>query len=142
MAKFRFDRIMEVKGRLLEKKEKELKDSLLELDIINNNINVIESEISTQYDILTSSTLNSNDFNVITDYLDYLDRKKQGLFSDRERVASEVAGLRAELVEVARELKILENLKSKTERAIHKAENRKEQKNLDDIALRIEQRRL
>jgi flagellar export protein FliJ len=50
--------------------------------------------------------------------------------------------LREELYEFARELKMLAKLQEKVNKAFKKSENRREQKLLDEMALRLEGKRI
>jgi flagellar export protein FliJ len=140
MSKFRFDRLIEVKEKLIDRQQRQLEEALAHLDDIVSNIEGIQRDITAQYYTITSTSLTGNDFSVITEYIEYFDRKKDGLFAEQDRASREVGTIRGELYELNRELRMLENLKEKASRITHKADNRKEQKNLDQIALRLEER--
>ena len=142
MSSFRFGRILEVKEKLMERKQGQLKEALLIITVISNDINTIESSIYNKYSLLTLTPMNGNDFSVLTDYIEYLDSRKNELLLQREKAAKAVDAIRAELYDLARDVRMLENLKEKAARIVKRAENRKEQKSLDQIALRIEERKL
>lgn len=142
MSSFRFGRILEVKEKLMERKQGQLEEALLILTVITNDINMIESKIYKKYALLTLTPMNGNDFSVLTDYIEYLDSRKNELLLQREKAARAVDALRAELYDLARDVRMLQKLKEKEARIVKRAENRKEQKSLDQIALRIEERKL
>ena len=126
----------------MERKQGQLKEALLIITVISNDINTIESSIYNKYSLLTLTPMNGNDFSVLTDYIEYLDSRKNELLLQREKAAKAVDAIRAELYDLARDVRMLENLKEKAARIVKRAENRKEQKSLDQIALRIEERKL
>jgi flagellar export protein FliJ len=142
VSSFRFGRILEVKEKLMERKQGQLEEALLILNVITNDINMIESNIYKKYALLTLTPMNGNDFSVLTDYIEYLDSRKNELLLQREKAARAVDALRAELYDLARDVRMLQKLKEKEARIVKRAENRKEQKSLDQIALRIEERKL
>jgi flagellar export protein FliJ len=142
VSSFRFGRILEVKEKLMERKQGQLKEALLIITVISNDINIIESKIYNEYSLLTLTPMNGNDFSVLTDYIEYLDSRKNELLLQREKAAKAVDAIRAELYDLARDVRMLENLKEKAARIVKRAENRKVQKSLDQIALRIEERKL
>jgi flagellar export protein FliJ len=142
MYSFRFGRILEVKEKLMERKQGQLEEALLIVTVISNDISMIESTICDKYSILTLTPMNGNDFSVLTCYIEYLDSRKNELLLQREKAAKAVDAIRAELYDLARDVRMLENLKEKAARIVKRAENRKEQKSLDQIALRIEERKL
>ena len=126
----------------MERKQGQLKEALFIITVISNDINMIESTIYNKYSLLTLTPMNGNDFSVLTDYIEYLDSRKNELLLQREKAAKAVDAIRAELYDLARDVRMLENLKEKAARIVKRAENRKEQKSLDQIALRIEERKL
>ena len=95
------------------------------------------------YDISVREPLYGDlDFSVLKDYLSYLENKRQCLLDEKTITQTKIDHLRTDLVELLKELKMLETLQSKTFKAMKKSANRKEQKNLDAMALRIEERRI
>jgi len=135
--KFRFERIKEVKEKLMEEKEREIQTVLSEIENITDNIVSIDKNIADNYKDITSATLDSNDFCNIKEYIIFLDHKKLVLLEQKETLKDKVNILRSELVEMLKEVKMLETLKQKEAGVAKKYQNRKEQKVLDDIALRI-----
>ncbi|OPY83730.1 MAG: Flagellar FliJ protein [Syntrophorhabdus sp. PtaU1.Bin153] len=142
MTKFRLHRIIDVKEKLIEEKEGELEAALQMLNSIDVDINAIEKDIENTYKEMTIPALKGGDFTVLRDYTTYLSDKRMLMIEEKERTERRIRTLRANLVNLMKELKMLETLKSKTSKAIKKSENRKEQKNLDGMALRLGERRI
>lgn len=142
MTKFRLSRIIEVKEKLIEDKERELEGTINTLNDIIIGIDLVEKDTEENYHKLTMPALSGGDFSVIKDYLSYLDNKRLCLLDEKASSQTKIEQLRADLVELLKELKMLETLESKTFKAMKKSANRKEQKNLDAMALRLEERRL
>jgi flagellar export protein FliJ len=142
MTKFRLHRIIEVKEKLVEEKEGELEAVLHVLNEIRVNIKTIERDIENTYREMTIPSLRGGDFSVLKDYTTYLNDKKLLLNEEKERTERRIRMLRANLVNLMKELKMLETLKSKSSKELKKSENRKEQKNLDGMALRLGERRI
>ncbi len=91
---------------------------------------------------MTNPSLSGGDFSVLKDYLLFLENKKQYLFEEKANTQQRIDQLRVNLLELIKELKMLETLKLKAAKATKKSENRKIQKNLDAMALRLEERRI
>lgn len=142
MTKFRLSRIIEVKEKRIEDKERELEGTINALNDIIISIDVVEKDTEKSYNKLTMPALSGGDFSVIKDYLSYLDNKRRCLLDEKVNAQTRIEQLRADLVELLKELKMLETLESKAFKAMKKSANRKEQKNLDAMALRLEERRL
>jgi flagellar export protein FliJ len=142
MTKFRLNRIIEVKEKLIEDKERELEGAISNLNDIVMGIDAIEKDIENSYNKMTIPSLSGGDFSVLKDYLAYLDNRRLCLLDEKSNVQKRIDQIRVDLVELLKELKMLETLKSKAFKVMKKAENRKEQKNLDAMALRLEERRL
>ena len=138
MSKFRYSRLIEVKEKLLKKKQAELEMAISAVDDIAKEMRTVGQAIEDGYGSMTERCISGTDFAVLKDYLEYLDRHLKVLAEERERRNKRVVALRLELMVLATELKMLEKLKVKAVRAFRKAENRKEQKTMDDIALRTE----
>ncbi|NLW34866.1 MAG: flagellar export protein FliJ, partial [Syntrophorhabdus aromaticivorans] len=137
MTKFRLHRIIEIKEKLIEEKEGELETALHTLNKLSADIRAVEKNIEDTYEEMTISSLSGGDFSVVKDYIAYLGDKRLLVIEEKEHVERRIFELRANLVELMKELKMLETLKSKTFKAIKKSENRKEQKDLDGMALRL-----
>jgi flagellar export protein FliJ len=142
MTKFRLSRIIEIKEKLIEDKERELEETVSAMNDIILGIDVTDKDIEKSYNKLTIPSLSGGDFSVLKDYLSYLENRKMRLHDEKANTQQKIDHLRANLVELLKELKMLETLQSKTLKVFKKNENRKEQKNLDAMALRIEERRL
>jgi flagellar export protein FliJ len=142
MTKFRLSRIIEVKEKLIEDKERELEETISAMNDIIQGIDVTEKDIEKSYNKLTFPSLSGGDFSVLKDYLSYLENRKTCLLDEQANTQQRIDHLRAILVELLKELKMLETLQSKALKVLKKKENRKVQKNLDAMALRIEERRI
>jgi len=142
MTKFRLSRIIEVKEKLIEDKERELEETISAMNDIIQGIGVTEEDIEKSYNKLTFPSLSGGDFSVLKDYLTYLENRKKCLLDEQANTQQRIDHLRANLVELLKELKMLETLQSKALKVLKKNENRKVQKNLDAMALRIEERRI
>ncbi|MBP1746622.1 MAG: hypothetical protein H6Q54_1237 [Deltaproteobacteria bacterium] len=142
MTKFRLSRIIEVKEKLIEDKERELEETISAMNDIIQDIDITEKDIEKSYNKLTFPSLSGGDFSVLKDYLTYLENRKTCLLDEQANTQQRIDHLRANLVELLKEQKMLETLQSKALKVLKKNENRKIQKNLDAMALRIEERRI
>lgn len=142
MLKGRLERIIEVKEKMLEDKEREIGEETAKLDIINSRIEVTNADIERNYDRITTESMMGNDFSVIKDYLEHLDATRYALTGEKESVQEKIAVLKSELIDLMKETKMLGTLRDKIIGELKKSSNRREQKLLDDIALRIEEKRL
>ncbi|HNQ63493.1 MAG TPA: hypothetical protein PLT06_05110 [Syntrophorhabdaceae bacterium] len=133
----RIKRIIKLKEKLMEDKQRQIRDVLLAIDEIMNNIRAIETNINVNYEHITATTICGGDLCLIKDNIIFLENKKGELIEEKEECNKKLDLLKMELIEQAREIKKLETLKIKTINAIKKAQNRKEQKIFDDIALHI-----
>jgi flagellar export protein FliJ len=140
MSDFRYRRLMEVKEKLLEHKQRELDMALTALRAVIDEIDGVRRETTRTYDDMTARCLTGNELSVLVGYLGYLDVKRAGLNEKRIEREERVAAIRTQLCDLEIELKMLEKLKSKTLQIIKKARNKKEQKLMDEIALRAERR--
>lgn len=141
MTRFRLNRIIEVKEKLIEDKERELEGSIGNLNAIALEIEETEKDIVRAHEELLGPLLSGSDFSVLKDYRSYLEERRLRLSVEKSKIEETIELIRAELVELLKDLKMLETLKSKAFKAMKKSENRKEQKSLDAMALRIEERR-
>jgi flagellar export protein FliJ len=80
--------------------------------------------------------MDGKDFYVIKDYLTFLESKKLELEEKRAELGRKVGIIKSELLELMKEVKILEKLQSKALSLLKKMDNRRQQKALDAIALR------
>lgn len=137
MTKFRLNRIIEIKEKLIEDKERELEGAISALNDIFAGIDSIEKDTEDSYRRLTVPELSGGDFSVIKDYLSFLENRRICLVDEKAHTETKIDHLRADLVELLKELKMLETLQSKSFKAMKKTANRREQKNLDAMALRL-----
>lgn len=138
MNKFRLHRIMEVKRKVLEDKEGELDGAAKELAALNLGIDALAADIEETYQGFIGSTLSGQDFSVIKDYLAHLERKRLNSMEEMAALQESMDLLKAELLGLLKELKMLETLESKMLKGMKRSENRKEQKSLDQLALRLD----
>jgi flagellar protein FliJ len=139
-TKFRLERVIEIKNKLMDDKKNELEFTQSALYRANEAIAAVEDEIRSNYEIM-ASPMAGTDFSVLKDFLYSLDIKKEGLIGEREKITKNLAVIRAQLVELAKEVKMLDSLKAKAMEREKKLLNKKEQKSLDDMALRTLDRR-
>lgn len=140
MLKGRLKRIIEIKAKMMEDKEREMEEEKAKLDIVINEINTVDADIEQNYEKITTTMLQGNDFSVIRDYLEYLENTKCALIREGESLEEKILILKQELIELMQEKKMLDNLHTKEMNGLKKSFNRREQKLLDDMALRIEEK--
>jgi len=141
MDRKRIDRIIEIKEKVKKDKEREIEEAASRMAAICDEIVVLDRQIEANYGRFCSP-LSGNDFAVIRDYLEYLDVSKTSLICEKASMQETLDILYQEFYEFARELKMLSKLQDKITKAFKKSENRREQKLLDELALRIEGKRL
>ncbi|HEX2964678.1 MAG TPA: hypothetical protein VHO84_02780 [Syntrophorhabdaceae bacterium] len=141
MLKERIDRIIDIKEKMMDNKEREIEDEKNKLESMIRLVAAIELEIDQNYNKITSTSLSGNDFSVITDYVEFLEKKKYALIVEKESLEEKIVLLKAELLDLLKEIKILGTLKEKIMASLKKSFNRREQKLLDEIALRAEDQR-
>ncbi len=142
MLKDRLDRIIEIKEKIMDDKEREIEEEKSKLETVNRAIEAVDIDIEKNYERMTGKSMQGNDFSVITDYLEYLENMKCSLIGERETVQEKIAILKEELIELMKEMKMLGTLRDKILATLKKSLNRREQKLLDDIALRIEGKKI
>jgi flagellar export protein FliJ len=142
MLKERLDRIIEIKEKIMDDKEREIEEEKSKLDSVNRAIEATDIGIEKNYERMTGKPIQGNDFSVITDYLEYLENMKCSLIGERETVDEKIGMLKDELIELMKEMKMLGTLRDKIIATLKKTFNRREQKLLDDIALRIEEKKI
>jgi flagellar export protein FliJ len=136
MIKFRLDRVKEVKEKLLDDKRMEMEGCLAEINKVTYDISMMDDKINVNYTNMSVTGLNGNDYYVLREHTIYLEGRKQALIGQRENLKAVADSLRSELVDLLKEVKMLEILKSNALRTIKKSENKREQKMLDELALR------
>jgi flagellar export protein FliJ len=140
MLKDRLERIIEIKEKLMDDKEREIDEEKGKLDSVCRAIEAVDADIEKNYERMTGASMKGNDFSVITDYLEYLENMKCSLIGKRESIEEKIIVLKEELVDLMKEMKMLGILRDKILATLKKSLNRREQKLLDDIALRIEEK--
>ena len=124
----------------MDDKKNELEGAKTEMYEIDEAIKSIGDDINNNYENMAVNSMVGSDFSVLKDYLYSLEVKKAGLLEEREGIIDKIGKIKAELVELAKELKMFETLRSKAYQTEKKLLNRKEQKILDEIALRSKER--
>jgi flagellar export protein FliJ len=142
MLKDRLERIIEIKEKLMDDKEREIDEEKGKLDSVYHAIEAVDADIEKNYERMTGASMKGNDFSVITDYLEYLENMKCSLIGKRESIEEKITVLKEELVDLMKEMKMLGTLRDKILATLKKSLNRREQKLLDDIALRIEEKKM
>jgi flagellar export protein FliJ len=140
MLKDRLERIIEIKEKLMDDKEREIDEEKGKLDSVCREIEGVDADIEKNYERMTGASMKGNDFSVITDYLEYLENMKCSLIGKRESIEEKIMVLKEELVDLMKEMKMLGTLRDKILATLKKSLNRREQKLLDDIALRLEEK--
>jgi flagellar export protein FliJ len=140
MLKDRLERIIEIKEKLMDDKERGIDEEKGKLDSVCREIEAVDADIEKNYERMTGASMKGNDFSVITDYLEYLENMKCSLIGKRESIEEKIMVLKEELVDLMKEMKMLGTLRDKILATLKKSLNRREQKLLDDIALRLEEK--
>ncbi len=136
MSSFRYERLMEVKEKLLELKQRELDMAMVALGDIISRIAAVGQKVARAYNDMTGRCLTGKELTVLVGYIALLDTQKATLNEEKSRMEERVNTMRSELYDLEIELKMFEKLKSKALQTIKKARNRKERKLMDEIALR------
>jgi len=138
MLKNKIDKIIDLKETMIRGKEREIEAAVLEVKGIVLNIHMTEETIHKNHNSLGAAPMKGSDFSVLKDYLSYLEKRKDALTAQKEDREKRIEGLRSQLFEMAKEKKMFEKLKSRMAAGLKKSFNRRQQKLLDDIALRID----
>ena len=138
MYEFRYDRLVEIKEKLLEQKQRELETARMALAAIAKEIARVEGESASAYNDMATRLLTGKELSILTGYLSYLDVSKKQLLNERREREKKAVVIRNALLALEMELKVFEKLKFRVLQRIKKARNRKEQKLMDDLALRTE----
>ncbi len=125
----------------MEEKELVLDQHNTKRDIILSNIELLDTEIDVNYSEICTRCLDGNEFSLLKDYLEHLGRLKTEALTQKDLIQKKIVEIRAELVEMLREIKVLDTLKERTLSMAKRAQNKKHQKLLDEIALRLESRK-
>jgi flagellar export protein FliJ len=136
MSDFRYDRLMEVKEKLLEQKQGNLEAALIAVQETLTKISEVENRISDTYHEMTTRCLYGKEMSTMIDHIAFLDSTKIQLIEEKNEKQGFVELVRKELWELEVDLKMLEKLKSKILNTIKKTRSKKEQKLMDELALR------
>lgn len=136
MSEFRYQRLLDIKEKLLEHKQTELEVAIGLVAAVVEQIRELEKEVAETYRPLTTRCLTGKEFSDLVDYLSYLDAKKTSLNDEKKSREQKVSLLRAELIALEIESKILEKLRFKALQKARKARDKKDQKLMDELALR------
>jgi flagellar export protein FliJ len=142
MLKGRLNRIIEIKEKMMEDKEREIEEAKASLEALFNEIRAVDTSIEENYEKISIKTIQGNDFSVVRDYIEYLENTKYALMREAVSLDEKVFILKQELVELLQEKKMLDKLHIKEMASLKKSFNRREQKLLDDMALRIDEKSL
>jgi flagellar export protein FliJ len=140
MSDFRYDRLMEIKEKLLDQKKRHLESALIAVQETHAKIDEVEKAIDNTYHEMTSGCYFGKEMSTMIDHLNFLDKSKIQLVEEKKERQQYVEIVRKELWDLEMDLKMLDKLKSKILSAVKKARSKKEQKQMDEIALRIEGR--
>ncbi len=140
MLKNKIDKIIELKETMIRNKEREIEDATIEIKKIVLNMHMVEETIHKSHNSLGAVTMKGSDFSVLKDYIIFLEKRKEALIGEKKEREERINSLRLQLFELAKEKKMFQKLKSKIAAGIKKSYNRKQQKLLDDIALRVDAR--
>jgi flagellar export protein FliJ len=137
MSKFRFDRLIEVKENLLNEKKKDLKKTTDLYEGISMEITITEDNIKRDFSRIAEPDTDSNDIYVLREHIIWLEARKSRLSEERRATLEKIEILMVELGEILKEIKTLETLKNRALQVMRKEANKKEQKKLDELALRV-----
>jgi flagellar export protein FliJ len=129
---------MEIKEKLREHKQGELESANAALETLTTGIRAMEEEIVDRYNGMVSRCITGEEFSLLIGHLAHLDGKKAVMRKEKENTDRRISGLRRELLGLTMEVKMFEKLKVKALQAAKVASARKEQKMMDDLALRAE----
>lgn len=103
---------------------------------LSSTIAALEDDIDNRHRILSEMYFSGGDFAIFKDYLTHLDASRSAYLGQQEQLRKQIEGMKLELTEILKEIRMLETLKAKTLAGLRKTRNRKEQKKLDEIAIR------
>ena len=129
---------MEVKEKLLEHKQRELETACAVAAALGERIRVMEEEIVDCYARMTAGRMTGEEFSLLVGRVAYLGQKKATVIAEKQEADARVGAVRQALADLSMEIKMFEKLKARVFSAARKAANRKEQKVMDDLALRAE----
>ena len=125
---------MEIKEKLLENKQEELKRAIAASGALARGIRAVEEETAQRCEAMVDRCMAGEKFSLLMGHLAYLDLRKAAMGEEKKREDGQVETLRKELSGLAAELKMYEKLKLKDSHAARMAERKKEQKLMDGLA--------
>ncbi len=137
--KFRLEKVLEVRRRKEEEKEKELASLKKELRREEEFLEKLRKETSLiaerigAFQKVDDESLNLEELRREYDYLEVLRNKITRHLNTVEKLMIKIEEKRKELIEASKERKIMEKLKDKQYRKFRSEEERKERKVLDEI---------
>lgn len=140
MSEFRYDRLLEIKEKLLEQKQRDLEIALTSQRALVKEIERVEGESARTFNEMATRCLTGKELSTLIDSLSYLDTSKKRLYGEKRVCEKRIVAIRSALLSLEMELKVFEKLRSQAFQRIRKARNRKEQKMMDDLALRGERK--
>ena len=85
MSEFRYDRLLEIKEKLLEYKQAELEIAIASVAAAVSEIEQVERETAETYDELTGRSMTGKELSILTGHLAYLDAKKARLYEEKKK---------------------------------------------------------
>jgi flagellar export protein FliJ len=140
MSDFRFNRLIEIKEKLLEQKERDLEVVLASQAAVVEEMGRVDAASAGVYAEMANRLLTGKELSMLTDQLAYLDWKRDRLHKEKEEWERKAALLRKVLLSLEMELKVFEKLRFRARKTMEKVRNRKEQKMFDELALRSQER--
>ncbi len=134
MPEFRLRRVLEIKEKLREDREKRLEEAHRAVMRLREHINTIDEEYGTVRERVFRTSMDGRDFLVVKDYLSRLEQDKKTLRIEEEKMQEQIDGLRSELLTLHKEVKMLETLKARDDQTFRKEAARRQQRQLDALA--------
>lgn len=103
---------------------------------VSSTIAALEADIDYRHHVLSEMHFSGSDFAIFKDFLTHLDASRSAYLSQQEQLRRQIDEMKLQLTEILKEIKMLETLKAKALAELKKTRNRKEQKRLDEIAIR------
>ena len=138
MSEFRYDRIVEIKEKLLEQKQRDLETARDVAGSRSRGDRPGGGRVGRTYNDMATRRLTGKELSMLIGHLSYLDASKKQLLDEKRDREKKAVVIRNALLALEMELKVFEKLKFRVLQRIKKARNRKEQKLMDDLALRTE----
>jgi flagellar export protein FliJ len=140
MSNFRYSRLMEIKEKFLEQKQRDLEATLTTIEAVTAELSKVEEEVTMTYSEMTARCFYGKELSSMIDHVALLDRRKGLLLQERATEESKADSLRKDLMDIEIDLKMLEKLKTNIVKAESKTQSKKDQKLMDELALRMDGR--